>query len=129
MLVVVAVEMQQAVNETKRKFVIERLRKTRGVFFRRFSADDDLAVLECDDIGRPRDLHELLVHARDFFVGNNRDLDVIEPRKRRVVFVIRRGARRMRRAFAQSDSRDFFQLREIKTNASLTIVNCDAHAK
>src|SRR5437879_5157399 len=75
LLIVVAVEMEQAVNDVKRQLVIESLGKTRGVALRGVRADDDFAMLEGDDIGRARNAHELLVNARDFFVGNNRDLD------------------------------------------------------
>ncbi len=117
--VVEAVQVQQSVNDAERDFAIDRLPEARRVGLRGFGADDDVAVLESDDIGRARDAHELRVDRGDAAIGDDGDGDFIERLQREAPVA------GDARAFLERDRGEAAQRREVEAHAALEIANGD----
>ena len=70
--VVVAVQVQQAVDDAERKFLDHAVTESGGLAPGGVRAHHDLAVLKCDHIRRAGHIHELPVHPRDDCVAHHR---------------------------------------------------------
>ena len=60
-----ALQMQQSMNQIKAQLVIHRRVMSFGLALRCFAANENLAVLEGDDVGRTCDLHEATMQLAD----------------------------------------------------------------
>ena len=83
--VLVAGEMEQAVDEVAQNFAGERLVVFGGLALGDFGADDDLAVVEGDDVGGPFDVHEIAVDLVAGGIIDERDFEGGEVEQRRVI--------------------------------------------
>jgi len=114
--IVVAVEVEQAVDDVEGKLVLDGLAVLARVTGGGGGADNDFAVLEGDDIGGAGEIHETPVDASDGAIGKDADLYLVEPLKRR--------ARSDPLGFARGQRQrgETAQPREINANGPLAIV-------
>ena len=77
-VIIPAGEMQQAVDDVERQFVVECLPVLHGLTRGGFRADQDFAVVEGDDVRRCRVLKEFAVDAGDLVVRDEANFDLFE---------------------------------------------------
>lgn len=103
----------------KRQFLLDAMAVLGGIKRGGLRAHHDLAVLEGDDIRRPRDAHELGMHPRNRAIRDDGDADFIEPLQRETSVIGKLAA------FQKSQARERTEPREIRTQRALPVLEDD----
>jgi hypothetical protein len=110
--IVKAAEMKQPVDEVETQLVLEQGPESFGVSPGGLDADENLAVLESDDIGRPGDPHEAAMKFGDFAIGDEQHPDFFQVRQARA---------RLAQTKAERALRELLQRCPVKRDLSLQI--------